>query len=501
MKMYRSIHACLFGACSLSASLAQSTQAQTVAELWENNCVSCHGADGSGQGDTPTLVSGPVTAHSDRAYFDSVRDGHAFDGRPAFAGELTEQQMWGVVVFLREKQARERLEEQGNPTPTEAGVYEAKHHPFRVEDVVTDGLSTPWSVDFLPDGRMLIANRPGTLMISREGSFSTVRGTPEVRHRGQGGLLDVAPHPAFEENGWIYLSYSDKLERNDRSPGMTKVVRGTIRRGNWENEQVVFEADTDDYLPTDLHFGCRLVFEKAAAPGPRDATHYLYFAIGERGRADHAQDLARPNGKVHRLWDNGDVPDDNPFVGRSRTDPGVYASIWSYGHRNPQGLAFDTEGRLWDTEHGPRGGDEINLVQKGRNFGWPLVSFGMNYNGTPFRTPFPDVSAPGQDIAMPSAIWLPSIGACGLDVVRPGSAGEAFPEWRNDLIAGGLSGANVDRFRFAPESDAPGGYRVVERETLLRGMGRVRDVVCGPEGSVYVVLNGPDKVVRLVPAD
>ena len=215
----------------------------------------------------------------------------------------------------------------------------------------------------------------------------------------------------------------------------------------------------------------------------------MYFCIGERGSGAHAQDLARPNGKVHRLFDDGQVPDDNPFVG----NPDAVKSIWSYGHRNPQGLVFDLDGKLWDTEHGPRGGDELNLIQKGGNYGWPIVAFSIDYSGQALTTPWTaDGKAPppdGATIVMPVDRWLPSIGACGLDVVR----GDSFPAWKGDLVAGGLSGANVDRIRIKDGKS-------VEREELIHGMGRVRDVVTAPDGTIYVVLNDPDHVIRMVPA-
>lgn len=492
--------ACVAVGVGLSA-ISLECAAQRIDELWANNCASCHGDRGQGVGETATLLEGEVVGRSHRAYFDSIRNGHEAEGLEGFAQPMKDAQMWALVVHVRELQARARREREGSPTPDAGGVYRAQHHDFRLETVLAEGLSTPWSVDFLPDGAMLVANRPGTLQMRMpDGRVIEVRGTPQVRHRGQGGLMDVAPHPRYEENGWVYLSFSDKLERDDRSPGMTKIVRGRITRGRWTDEQTVFEADHDDYVPSDIHFGCRLVFVPAGEAGPGGATHYLFFPIGERGMGPHAQDLTRPNGKIHRLWDSGTVPTDNPFVERAQAEPGVYGSIWSYGHRNPQGLAMDADGNLWDSEHGPRGGDEINLVEPGRNYGWPRVSFGINYSGDPLATPFPDVSAPDAEIAMPTAVWLPSVGACGLDVVRGGTGGEAFPRWRNDLVAGGLSGANLDRFRLEPDSSSPGGHRVVEREELLHGMGRVRDVVCGPDGAVYVVLNGPDKVIRLVPA-
>lgn len=507
-------HAATLRASLLSASLAPLALAQGfgigsggIAQLYERNCASCHNTDASGGGaGTRTMLTPDHRAKPDRGYLDIIRNGSPDAGMPAFADALSNEQMWALVVYIRELQEIDHRKRVGSPRPSD-GAYASQRHAFRVERVIDSGLEVPWAVDFLPetDGRrpMLVTERPGRLRIHSTGKpggslSAPLTGTPRVRDRGQGGLMDVAVHPDYPSNGWIYLAYADPLEQGSRVAGMTRIVRGKIAGSSespaWTGEETLWKARPEHYVPTDLHFGCKIVFDKPAADGRR----IMYFGIGERGLMDMAQDLARPNGKIHRLWDDGKVPDDNPFIGRE----GAYESIWSYGHRNPQGLILDLQGNLWDTEHGPRGGDELNLVDKGRNYGWPVVSFGINYQGTPFRQPFPDLlgaraGAETPDIAMPAFVWIPSIGACGLDVVAPGPAGEAFPEWRGDLLAGGLSGRNVDRIRVKVEN---GIGVVVEREEIVHGMGRVRDVAMGPDGSVYIVLNGPDRVIRLVPA-
>lgn len=480
----------LVAGCMVTQAHAQRRE-QGMEEMWSNSCLRCHGKAGEGgPAGTSTLLTVELMDQSlDKRFYDAIKDGHKDGGMPGFGDVMQERQMWSLVVYIRELQLRNHRQElqatdaqkSGGGVPrVEKNVYQAKDHAFKVEDVVSGGLAVPWSVDFLPSGEMLVAERQGRLRIAKNGNLGVaIKGVPVVRNRGQGGLMDVAVHPNFEKNKWVYLSFSDpkKKEDRDNALGMTKIVRGRIKNGVWTDEQVIFEAKEKDYLETDLHFGCRIVF---AEPTP-DGKRYLYFAIGERGRQDHAQDLKRPNGKIYRLFDDGKVPQDNPFVGQKD----VYEGIWSYGHRNPQGLALGTDGLLWDTEHGPRGGDEVNLIEKGKNYGWPLVSFGVNYSGSPFKTPWPEAS---QEIAMPVYRWLPSTGACGLDVSR----GEGFAKWKGDLIAGGLAGENVDRLRIKDG-------KLVEREELLYGMGRVRDVVCGPDGNVYVVLNAPDKVIRLTP--
>lgn len=480
----------------------------SIATLYERNCAMCHNADGSGGGaGTRTLLTPEQRARPDREYFNIIRDGNADAGMPGFGEVLSVEQAWALVVYIRELQEIDHRKKVGSSRSTD-GVYETRHHRFRIERVIDSGLEVPWAVDFLPesDGRraMLVTERPGRLRIHSTGRpggtlSAPVSGTPRVRDRGQGGLMDVAVHPDYSKNGWVYLAYSDPLEQGGRNAGMTRIVRGRIAGSAespaWTDEQTIWRARPEHYLATDLHFGCKIVFDR---PGP-DGRRLMFFGIGERGRMEMAQDLTRPNGKIHRVWDDGTIPDDNPFRGV----PDAYGSIWSYGHRNPQGLTLDLEGNLWDTEHGPRGGDELNLIRRGMNYGWPVVSFGINYQGTPFRQPFPDLLSAREgeqagEIEMPTYVWTPSIGASGLDVAGPGPAGEAFPRWRGDLLAGGLSGRNVDRFRVRVEN---GSGVVVEHEEILHGLGRVRDVAVGPDGSVYVVLNGPDRVIRLVPAD
>lgn len=468
---------------------------QTAEQIWSRNCASCHHETGKGGGAGTRSLLTPewLDAKLDRQFFEGIRNGRVEGGMPAFGGALNDRQIWSLVVHLRELQHRSFRAAGGGAKADKAGVYQSKHGAYRVEAVVRDGLDTPWSVDFLPTGEMLVGERPGPVRVFKDGKLSApVKGLPKVRNQGQGGMMDVAVHPEHAKNGFIFLAFAEAAQGSNR--GMTKVVRGKLQAEGdgwrWGDQVTIFEAKPEHYSGGDLHFGCRIVFD------PKDPG-ILYFGLGERGNGELAQDLKRPNGKIHRMTIDGKTPADNPFVGR----PGVYESIWSYGHRNPQGLVFDLAGGLWDTEHGPRGGDELNFIMKGRNYGWPRVCFGINYSDEPFQTPWAgDEGLPESErIVMPVQRWLPSIAACGLDVVRAGPKGEAFPQWKGDLVAGGLAGQTVERVRVLPGTGA-GGPVVEEREELVHRLGRVRDVVCGPEGAIYIVFNDPDKVVRLVPA-
>lgn len=453
--------------------------AQSASMMWSNNCASCHGENGSGGEKAKSLLGVEKRSQDlDRPFYEIVRNGSKELPTHTFK-ELKDVDCWAVIVHLRELQEQARRQERDS-VKREKGTFPGKYHTAKVEEVVSKPLETPWAVDFLPDGTMLITEKSGKLRMWKDGKLSEpLTGTPEVRNRGQGGLMDVAVHPDFASSGWVYLAFSDPHREGGRVLGMTKIVRGKIKDGAWVDQQVIFEAKKEHYVGSDLHFGCRVVFSAPVADGADKGKRYVYWAIGERGMAPHAQDLTRPNGKVHRLWDDGSVPADNPFLGDSNN----YKSIYTYGNRNPQGLVVADDGVIYSTEHGPRGGDELNIISKGNNYGWPKISFSINYSDMPLVMPWPSGE---EKFTMPVYRWLPSIAVCGLDVVRGGE----FAKWKGDLLAGGLASNTVRRVRVEQG-------KFVEEEDIFFGMGRVRDVVVGPEGIVYIALNNPDKIVRL----
>lgn len=338
-------------------------------------------------------------------------------------------------------------------------------------DVVTDALENPWAIDFLDAQTALVTEQPGDVHLIENGRLRTapVAGIPEALHAGQGGMLDVAVDPDYAANGWIYLAYSHAIGTGDDQLAMTRVVRGRLSDNTWTDEEVLFEAPPDTYLPTRHHYGTRIVFDPAG---------HLYFAIGDRGRKELAQDLSRPNGKIHRIGRDGSIPDDNPFVGREDALP----SIYSYGHRNPQGLAVHpATGAVWAVEHGPRGGDELNRIKAGANYGWPVITYGINYDGTIITR---ERTRAGME--QPVTYWRPSIAVSGLDFY----AGAAFPYWQHHLLVGALREQEVRLLNLA-------GERVQHQEVLLKNVGRVREAVSGPDGAIYVVLNAPGAILRL----
>jgi glucose/arabinose dehydrogenase len=358
-------------------------------------------------------------------------------------------------------------------------VHRSAYHDYRVV-TIAEGLEHPWSIAFLPGGDMLITERPGRLRIVRQGQLlpDPVKGVPMVFAEGQGGLLDVVPHPNFADNRLLYLSYS----KPDAS-GMqatTAVARGRFAQDRLDNVEVIFEAVSQGRG----HYGSRLAFD-------RDG--FLFITVGERqapARGDlerhPAQDLSNHHGTVVRLHDDGRVPADNPFVGQAGRRP----EIWSYGHRNPQALAIHPEtGDVWSTEHGPQGGDELNRIRPGLNYGWPVVGYGVNYgSGLAIHE-----GTLREGMEPPVHFWVPSIATSGLLIY----SGDRFPQWRGNLFAGGLAGEQLARLTMD-------GQRVKSEETLVQGIGRIRDVRQGPDGYIYLAIDnregGLTPVVRLEPA-
>jgi len=362
-------------------------------------------------------------------------------------------------------------------------VIDSALHSFRVVTVV-DGLINPWSMAWLPNGDMLVTERPGRLRIVRDGRLlpDAVPGVPAVRVVGQGGLQDVVVHPDFAQNQLVYLSFAKPSA--DGSQGTTAIVRGRLENDRLVDVEEIFEAQPWSGSPG--HYGARMVF---------DAEGYLFVSSGERmapstgDLTQHpAQNPSHHHGKILRLNADGSVPADNPFVGRE----GFAPEIWSYGHRNPQGLAINREtGDLWDTEHGPQGGDEFNLIQPGRNYGWPVITYGMNYGvGTPIGP------REQEGLEQPAAFWVPSIATSGLMIYH----GDKFPMWKGNAFAGGLSAQHRRLSRIMLN-----GTTVTNREPLLQGRMRIRDVREGPDGYIYIAtdntLGNPTPIVRLEPAD
>ncbi|MGB0744184.1 MAG: PQQ-dependent sugar dehydrogenase [Opitutales bacterium] len=441
-----------------------------VKKLYTQHCMACHGQDlNGGLGGSLLDKDSWKIVGKEQTFMEYVQGGNVESGMPAFEKLLTAPQIRSLEILIDEERQKANA---APPVADEEGVYSAGGYKFRLETMVDD-LDIPWSMAFLPRGGYLIAERPGPVRIFRDGVLRPpVEGTPKVWANGQGGMMEVALHPDYKENGWVYLAYSAAVDVKGKKRGMTKIVRGRIIDNMWHDEELIFEAPETTFLPTRLHFGTRIVFKDG----------YLFFAIGDRGRQQDAQDLTLPNGKIHRIHDDGRLPKDNPFV----DSDGAFPSLWTYGNRNPQGLDLHPlTGEIWESEHGPRGGDEINLIERGKNYGWPVITYGMNYSGTPITE-----KTEMEGMEQPKLYWTPSIAVCGIDFYE----GDVFPKWKYDLFAGGLASREVHRLQVEDG-------KVVDSEVILKGAGRVRDIASGSDGHLYLVLNGPDRIVRLVPVE
>jgi glucose/arabinose dehydrogenase len=351
------------------------------------------------------------------------------------------------------------------PVATEAGAD-------TIEVVaVAGGLEHPWGLAFLPDGRMLVTERPGRLrVVAADGTLSApLAGVPAVYARGQGGLLDVALDPDFAANQLVYLSYS---EPGDDGTGGTSVARGRFAGDRLEGTEVVFRQSPK--LDGGQHFGSRLAFDRAGN---------LFVTSGDRMEWPNVQRLDRGQGKVFRIRPDGSVPADNPYVGRSDAQP----EVWSYGHRNAQGAAIHPgTGELWEVEHGARGGDELNVARAGRNYGWPEITLGVNYDGNPIGTG--KKALPGME--QPIHAWTPSIAPSGMAFYTA----DRFPQWQGNVFVGALAHEKLVRLTLD-------GERVVAEEHLLTDRGdRIRDVVQGPDGYLYVLTDDDDgEILRVGP--
>ncbi|WP_281542931.1 PQQ-dependent sugar dehydrogenase [Maribacter aestuarii] len=337
--------------------------------------------------------------------------------------------------------------------------------PFNAE-LFVDNLQIPWGFVFLPDGAMLITEKSGEIIHFKDNNKTKISNVPEVYNRGQGGLLDIELHPDYEKNGWIYISYAS--EEGEGKGGHTAVMRAKLDGNALINNELLYKATPN--TTKGQHFGSRIIF---------DNDGYLYFSIGERGARDvNPQDITRDGGKIYRMYDDGRIPDDNPFVNKE----GAKTAIYSYGHRNPQGLAkHPTTGELWDNEHGPRGGDEINIIQKGANYGWPLVTYGINYSGTPITE-----KTEMEGTVQPIYYWVPSIAPSGMAFVTT----DKYADWKGSVLVGSLAFQYLERLQMD-------GEKVILREKLLN-KGRVRDVKEGPDGLIYVAVEGKG-IYKLIP--
>ncbi len=471
-------------------------------ERYLDNCAVCHGdrLEGGVQG---IPLAGELE-HGDSldAVVASISGGFEGSGMPAWRDIFSAEEIRSLALYVLE--TRENYDyvtsNYDAPLSIPEQVFETTQHRFRLETLVADLDPLPFSLAPMPDGSLLLTEKTkGLRIVSPSGEKSAlVRGTPRAWddiyrldsridiERGMGWLFDVALHPDYEDNGWIYLYHSHRCEdcnaisrERERPVSMNRLLRGRIVVGEWRDQQVIWQADRVHYtLSSDVAAGGRIAF---------DDYGHVYFSVGMKNGMRGIQDLSTPWGKIHRVRYDGSIPDDNPYAARDD----AYRSIYTYGHRSPQGLEFDNASlQLWGSEHGPRGGDEINLLLPGRNYGWPLYSLGMDYDGTPVDYGRElGIAFELADIEQPIVDLTPSIAVSSFII----ASGERFPAWRGDFIVGSLKARSL--FRIEIENN-----RFLTRETLFEDVGRIRDIEQGFDGEIYLLIEhgAGGQIVRLV---
>ena len=484
-------------------------------QLYSQHCASCHGKNMEGNAHASALV-GNVLKHGETidALSRGIEKGYLEQGMPAFGEMLSEGELKGIAIFISERRKDFSMADfsiqKHMQIPT--GIIESEEMNFELETLI-EGLDPwPYSIAPLPDGGFLLTEKMrGLSLISPEGKQSAlIPGLPEISSsqeagkeptgliHGLGWMLEVALHPRYEENGWVYISYGDRCKKcNTWSEAnyagyisLLKVIRGRIKNQTWVDQETIWEADREMYTPSpETAMGGRMAFD--------DSSH-LYFSLGAKLYIPHEpftiesfhgiQDLSMPYGKIHRIHDDGRIPQNNPYVEVEN----AMGSIWTIGHRSPQGLAFDGETQvLWGTEMGPRGGDEVNHLKGGRNYGWPLVSQGVNYTGTQvdFGTLL-QMDPDTMDLEEPLVDLTPSPAISNLTVCRSSS----YPAWEGNLIVGSLKATQL--YRMVVEEG-----NIIHKETLIDDLARIRDVEQGIDGYIYLLLEHVDggAIVRLKP--
>lgn len=452
-------------------SLATDAFNQQAEVLYKTYCGGCHGARLEGNS-APALIKTKWTHGStEKAIFKSIKSGIPNTEMKGWGNVLKDNQINTLVNYIKASQK--------GPPKAAASIPSkivTQDYVLKVEKIDSGHTSTPWGIEFVNAKLALISEKPGKLKWLVNGKLDTVSitGLPATHTKSStGGFMDIALDPKYEDNGWVYLAYShtngDLQDRN--APGMTKIVRGKIKDHQWKDQQTLFEVPDSLMVVRGDRWGCRFLFDKAG---------YLYFTIGDMGKAMPSQDLGKPTGKVFRINPDGSIPKDNPFI----NTPGALPAIFTLGNRNVEGIAeHPVTGAIWATEHGPRGGDELNILKKGANYGWPVISYGIDYSGSIVTEKLEQ-----EGMEQPIVQWTPSIAVCPAAFVTS----TLFAKWNNNLLVGALAFEELRRLVIVKD-------KVIRQEMILKGYGRVRDLKISPDGSLYVLLNKPDMILRITP--
>jgi glucose/arabinose dehydrogenase len=445
-------------------------------EVYQKHCAGCHGPHLQGSA-ASALIKETLRFGNDRnSIINVIRNGIP----------MTEMIKWDSIISKKEIAAVADyiLAVRENPETVKTDEKPLKiktiHYELNIQRLITEGMEGPWGIEFVDSNHALISGKMGDLywMVNNKLDTQKITGLPLVYGYDLfGGMMDLALDPDYSNNGWIYLAFSHNTKNttDTATPGMTKIVRGKVKKHQWVEEQTLFEVHDSLRVRGGMRWGSRFLFDKQG---------YLYFTIGDMQQAIQTgrdpQMLTRPQGKIFRIHSDGSIPKDNPLYGRKN----VLQAIYAWGTRNVQGIAqHPVSGKIYFTDHGPQGGDELNLLKKGANYGWPLVTYGVNYDGSTITK---DTAKPGLE--SPLIYWTPSIAVCAVEFANS----HLFPKWQNNLLITALKFEELRRLVLE-------GDHVKEQEILLKGYGRVRDVKIAPDGALYVLTNMPDALLRITP--
>lgn len=458
--------------CIFFLLIEKKTYTQQVEIIYKTYCGGCHGARMEGNSATKLIKTKWIYGAGRKAIFRNIKSGIPNTEMKGWGNVLKDQQINALTNFI--------IDSQNKPGQSKKDTIPAKivtkDYVLKVEKLITKGITTPWGIEFVNANQALISEQSGKLRWLINGRLDTVpiRGLPATHTQsGTGGFMDIALDPKYPQNGWVYLGYSHtrgNIEDKD-ARAMTKIIRGKIKDHEWTDEQTLFEVPDSLMAVRGDRWGCRFLFDKAG---------YLYFTIGDMGKAMDSQDLNRATGKVYRIHPDGSIPKDNPFV----NTPGALPAIFTFGNRNVQGITqHPVTGAIWSTDHGPRGGDELNILKKGANFGWPVITYGIDYSGN-----IVSEKALQEGMEQPIVQWTPSIAVCPAEFCTS----PLFAKWKNNLLIGALAFEELRRLIIVND-------KVIKQEIIMKGFGRVRDIKTGPDGALYVVLNKPDTILRITP--
>jgi glucose/arabinose dehydrogenase len=448
---------------SFSFNEPQPAAKADAAANYKNYCAGCHGEK------MDMFVDRKWKFGNTKAeIFKSVKFGREIEGMPAFQETLNDKQINALADYILS--GIKNVNKYTSEDKPSSDTFKTEALSIKLE-LVGEGMDIPWGIAFLPDGELLATDRGGKFYRIKNKVLTEISGLPQIHAKGQGGLMDVAIDPSFATNKLIYLSYSKPKTEGGNILATTAVLRAKLDGNTLTGQKDIFIAEP--YSRTQHHYGSRLQFGKDG---------FLYISVGERGNHNENPQEIKGNGlgKIHRIKSDGSIPADNPFVKTA----GAMASIYSYGHRNPQGMTIQPgTGKIWANEHGPRGGDEINIVEPGKNYGWPVISYGINYNGKPIT----NLTAK-EGMVQPVHYWIPSIGPSGMAFVSGGK----YKGWEGNILSGSL------RFKFLQRSVLNGG-KITKEEILFKNIGRVRDVRMAPDGFIYMAVESPGRIYKLVP--